>query len=248
VDENGRPQCWAKKGSTGKRCTNRPIAGTNVCRFHGGKSPQARRLATVRDGYIRATAVVRKLNLDTAVKKDPREVLLEQVYTAAAMSQAMRAEMGDVDLDALMDPDDDGHAEAQMKHKLFAEWQEKSAKTAKMALDIGIDEQMVKLAEMQAKVMANALKSVLMASVLSLTPEQQRTAQKLLGQELRRLVPDVANTPTETIVVDGEALPYNPAMDAMMANLGAPTAAAGQEYRTARKAELREKSRLGTLE
>ena len=41
-------RCTAQAKSTGQRCNNPPIKGSNVCRVHGGAAPQVRRAATRR--------------------------------------------------------------------------------------------------------------------------------------------------------------------------------------------------------
>jgi len=248
-----RPQCWAEAPiGSGRRCGRPPAAGSNVCVRHGGGAPQTRRLATIRHNYLKAHAMVKSLGdaktLDDVLlrttKKDPREVLLQQVHEAAAMAAATREMVGVVDLEALQDPTNEGFGAAQETHKLFALWQERAARTAKMALDIGIDEAMVKLAELQAKAMVGALKSVLAAEILGLNTAQQKVAQSLLGQELRRLLPDISTAPTMTLVVDGEEMYYNPAMDQYTGNPGQVAKDNGDAYRTARRARLREEARI----
>jgi len=244
----GRPRCWATVAGGKRRCGLSPLPGTDVCRFHGGAAPQTKRLAVIRDGIVRAAALVKRLDLDRATKKDPREVLLEQVHTAAAMAAATKDLVVEVDVEALTDPGSEGFAKAKQTHELFALWQERAAKSAKMALDIGIDEALVKLAEMQARAMVRALKSVLGADVLGLTSGQQKIAQQLLGQHLRSLVPDLEGTPTTSVEVEGELIPYNPAMDQYMARLDAPGRAANQAYRAAQRSKMRDRARLGRTE
>jgi hypothetical protein len=180
--------------------------------------------------------------LRTATKKDPREVLLQQVHEAAAMAAATREMAGDIDVEDLQDPESEGHLKAKQTHELFLIWNERAVKSSKMALDVGIDEAMVKLAELQAKAMVRALKSVLTADVLGLSPAQQKLAQALLGQELRNMVPDISESPTYMLNVGGESIPYNPAMDAYV-DLDRPMKDRGTEYRDSRKVHQRDVDR-----
>ena len=41
-------QCTATARSTGERCQNPPIKGSNVCRMHGGQAPQVQKKAQER--------------------------------------------------------------------------------------------------------------------------------------------------------------------------------------------------------
>lgn len=44
----GQETCSASSKTTGKRCTQPPIPGGTVCRFHGGAAPQVQRKARLR--------------------------------------------------------------------------------------------------------------------------------------------------------------------------------------------------------
>ena len=191
-------------------------------------------------GLIVATG--RTLNdvLNRATKKDPREVLLQQVHEAASMASATRELAGEIDVEALQDPDHDGHAKAQQTHDLFQTWQKAATHTAKMALDVGIDEQMVRLAEMQAKTMAAVLKRVLATDVLQMSPAQQKVALSLLGQGFRDMIPDLETSPTHVLRVDGEELPYNEAMDRYVGGLQNVRKDATKTYYAAERSERRE--------
>jgi len=232
---SGRRRClaWLEGRTPPRFCRNAPIYGADVCRRHGGSTTVVKRLAAVRLVIMDAHHVVSlDEKLRTATKKDPREVLLQQVHEAAAMAAATREMAGDINVDSLLDPDADGHTKAVQTHQLFFDWNERAAKLSKQALDIGIDEQMVKLAEFQARAMVRALIAVLSADVLGLDEGRQKIARQLLGQQLRQLMPGVEETSTVTLNVDGEEIPYNPAMD-RYTNLDAPKARARREAHVA---------------
>ena len=46
--ETGMPRCTAHSKTSKKRCKQRPVAGTAVCVYHGGKAPQVRKKAALR--------------------------------------------------------------------------------------------------------------------------------------------------------------------------------------------------------
>jgi hypothetical protein len=184
--------------------------------------------------------------VDRATKKDPREVLLEAVHEAASMSAAMKSLLDDMDVETLQNPEAEGHARAKQTHDYYRVWSERAMKASKMALDVGIDESMVKLAELQAKQMVTLVRRVIGADVLQLDQRQQKLLLQLLGQGMRELAPDVSTTQTEWLHTAEGDLPYNPAMDArVVPTLDAVRRHNEIEYRSARKARLREEARLG---
>lgn len=68
---------------------------------------------------------------------------------------------------------------------LYAQWVDRAARVAKMALDAGIEERLVRLAEGQATLIVQTLRNVL--AQLDLTPEQLAKAQQLAASEFRLL-------------------------------------------------------------
>lgn len=77
-------KCVATVKSTGQRCQNWPIAGTTVCRFHGGAAPQVREAARRRllEAADKAAAVlvemVKDQNLPPAVRLGAVRDLLDR--------------------------------------------------------------------------------------------------------------------------------------------------------------------------
>ena len=185
----------------GQRCGKAPLAYGKYCRFHGGGNTgaQARNRALQREISLTVDAL-HKLGLEPQ-ERDPREVLLEAVYTSASMAQALQGLVRDLtekhlegigELDFQPDgeggvvpvPDRKGSI-AEARLTLLGTWTDRAARVAKMALDAGIEERMVRLAESQAQVIVRTLRAVL--EQLDLTPTQLAKAQELAASEFRLL-------------------------------------------------------------
>lgn len=195
-----RPRyCAAKKTTTGKPCTKAPMRNDVVCKQHGGGTAVAARRQEVNSQITQTVKALKQLGVDP-VQRDPREILLEQVYSSAAMADALAGMVRDLEQKHLegigaLDyvptddgvvpvPDRDGSiAEARMT--LYAQWVDRAARVAKMALDAGIEERLVRLAEGQAQLIVQTLRNVL--AQLDLSPEQLEKAQQLAASEFRLL-------------------------------------------------------------
>jgi hypothetical protein len=184
LDENG---LRIKTGE--RRCKNQAIPGGRVCLHHGGALPATRQKAAERLGYISAReAVQTKLGM-IVTDRDPRQILLEQVYASYGMVLAARALLDDVTpIDLFAQGGEDPVAwEAKGKLALYSEWVERAAKISKMALDAGIDERMVHLAEQQSSAVVNVLQIVLNNPTLQLSADKQAMFRQLVAQEFRSL-------------------------------------------------------------
>lgn len=195
-----RPRyCAAHNVRDGSPCRKPPLKDDVVCKYHGGGTAVAKRRQAVNAEIAKTVAALKKLGVDV-VQRDPREVLLEQVYNASAMEQALAglirdldekhvSKMGAVDYittdDGVVPVPDPLGSIAQARLDLYAQWMDRAARVAKMALDAGIEERLVRLAEGQASLIVQTMKNVL--AQLDLTPEQLERASKLAANELRLL-------------------------------------------------------------
>jgi hypothetical protein len=68
---------------------------------------------------------------------------------------------------------------------LYGSWLDRAAKHAKLALDAGVAERQVRLAEQQGEIVAGAIKAMLEG--LGLSKEQQKRAPALVRQVLTAL-------------------------------------------------------------
>jgi hypothetical protein len=177
-----------------------------VCKTHGGGTAVAARRQEVNSQIALTVKALKELGVNV-VQRDPREVLLEQVYNSSAMAQALAglvrdldephiSAIGDIDYieteDGVVPVPDRQGAIAQARLDLYAQWIDRAARTAKMALDSGIEERLVRLAEGQATLIVTTVRSVL--SQLDLTPAQLQHATKLFATELRLLSARPAGT------------------------------------------------------
>lgn len=146
-----RYRCTAKSKRSGQRCRSRAVPGSNVCKIHGGGSPQARWAAARRLEEQRiATEIgqlVTELELDP---RSPEEAILDAV---ARMDAAMRV-LGARAADAGMDP------ESPWMRAYMAAVRDTHALAAKVA-DLRLDERRVLVHEAQADLLVAFVRDVL---------------------------------------------------------------------------------------
>jgi hypothetical protein len=193
-------KCGGKRrgeGSEGKLCT-RPAgwgtdhAGTGRCKLHGGSTPSHSAAGRV----ALASAAVVTFGLPREI--DPRDALLEEVYRSAGavdwlhqQVQALEAEAvvwgkaEEVEKQAGEFPGTDITHKAAV-HVWVQLWQAERThlvKVAKEAINCGIEERRVRLAEQQGSLLAGVIKSIL--GDLDLTVEQQARIPEIVPRHLR---------------------------------------------------------------
>lgn len=202
-------QCWATNKKTGKRCKKAPEKGARVCRQHGGKAPSTMAAAQERMALHKAVETLKKLGQEVQPweRKDPREALLDLVHQSWSLKEALQFLVNDLEEEEVkgigeMERVTDemgstsliphsGGAKAQIRIKLLEGAMDRAARLSKSALDAGIEERMVRLAEQQA----NTVAEVIRIAVQGLPEDMailviQRTANELrLRSTLRRETP-----------------------------------------------------------
>ena len=191
-----KQRCTARNQSGGQ-CKNPPVAGTTVCRFHGGAAPQVREAGLRRIAMAEARQAAETLGL--LIDISPEQALLDEVQRAAGMVafyQARVEEVADGGNDQLvwghtkskMGGDDEGEtweAGPVVWLQLFNEERDRLVKVCAAALRAGIEERRVKLAEQQGILVAAVIRRILVR--LNLTDIQQGLVATVVPEELRAL-------------------------------------------------------------
>ncbi|GAA0494873.1 hypothetical protein Ade02nite_19570 [Paractinoplanes deccanensis] len=193
--ESAKPKCSGKR-SNGEPCTKWPMKGQRVCNTHGGSSPQAKAAAERRLRTANAEQAVVTFGLPREV--DPRDALLEEVYRAAGVVDFLRDQVQKLTADEVVW----GKAEEVEKqagefpgidvtHKasvnvwveLYARERKHLVDVCKAAIQAGIEERKVRVAEQQGALLAGVIKAIL--GDLDLTPEQAARVPEVVPRHLR---------------------------------------------------------------
>lgn len=175
--------------------------GQEVCETHGGKAPQNREAAARRLAAARAAAEVQRelLRNGEVAQLHPLDVLLERVWRAAAFVRVLEQLVGGLAVSpdhadeedgpdgALYGPDHSGDQRSHVYLQLLGEWSDRSARYSKLALDAGVAEREIRLAERQGEIVANLIRAVLEDPELALTAGQRETAGAVAQRHLRAL-------------------------------------------------------------
>lgn len=177
-------RCGARTRNGGY-CTQWPVggAGAGRCKVHGGLAPQVRAAQERRAEERRIEGALAKL-LDQA-KPDyqhPIEGLLEVVSRTGAMmtmlgdlvgrleaeplgeTELLASEDGDIIsriTPTLYGPDHNGDGAPHVLVGLYGVWTDRHVKACKTAIDAGLDERTVRLAERQGEMIHRVLSGVL---------------------------------------------------------------------------------------
>lgn len=144
-------------------CNNKPLKGSRrrKCRMHGGGHNSrhgraaARQLAREEiDGEV--GALLERLGLDPS-EVNYSEVLAEQVARAHGMAFVFELEVRKLGLDQLHGPDHLGDQRQDIRVIMMREWTVEAARLSKLAIDAGVDERQVRLAEAMAGQMVEVL-------------------------------------------------------------------------------------------
>ena len=195
----GQAPCTSKTRD-GDRCKNPPLPGQDVCRMHGGSSPQARAAAQRRLQTAAAQAAAHRLGVP--IETSPQQALLDEVHRAAGMvayyGQKVR-ELADDDAKKLVH----GITKVETREgfqagitkaaepavnvwlKLWNEERDRLTAVSVAAMRAGIEERRVLLAEQQGAMIAGAIRRIL--DRLNLTPDQRVLVGEIVPAELRAL-------------------------------------------------------------
>lgn len=158
----------------GMPCKIVPMHGSDVCRKHGGSTPQARKAAKARVAEVKAREAVVLFGLPRDVS--PTEALLEEVRWSAGHVAWLREQIAQIT---------DVTGEGRAFLDLYADERDRLVRIAKTTLDAGVEERRVQLAESQGALVATAIRRIL--GRLGLSPAQEALVGEVVPQELRAL-------------------------------------------------------------
>jgi hypothetical protein len=190
------------KTDPGGRCPLPARAGQRVCGFHGGKTPQALKVAKNRIIEEKARRLVDTYGLK--VETTATEALLEEVQWTAGHVAWLRQRVQEIETDASAGDsesplvwgktrrktggEDWGETEEAAPSiwlKLYQQERTHLVKVCTEAIRAGIEERRVRLAEQQGSLVAQAIKAIL--DDLHLNSEQQARIAEVVPRHLRAL-------------------------------------------------------------
>lgn len=214
---SGLPQCIGHvRSENNRRCRRPPTKGTHVCSKHGGATPQLKdKIERARYLEAREGEIAELLDACDLPNLHPIEGLLQIVRHSGQMFRMLEGLVAGLKTDPTVDQvivgmDDDGDPVYkavygddaiwgvnsqgdQASHVLvvlYEKWTGIYARSCKMALDAGIDERRVQLAEQTTETMFNAVTRAL--ATVALTPDLRDAFTKALAAELRTVGVDRA--------------------------------------------------------
>lgn len=156
-------QCTAHRRD-GTQCHNHAIRGAHVCRMHGGTAPQVQAAARRRLEAEQAAEAVVTFGLPRDV--DPHVALLEEVHRTAGHVAWLASKIGDFDSDEHLwqmnaGPGGASQVVPSVWVDLYSRERAHLARVCKAAVDAGVQERQVRLAEQQGRLLATVIEGVL---------------------------------------------------------------------------------------
>lgn len=139
-----RPRGWG---------TDHP--GYGNCKNHGGSTPSGRKAAA------EEAAKLSSRGLGVSLDIEPQDALLQCVQRTAGIALFCRQQVDALEADKLVENGSHGRVEMNVWIRAEAEATERLARFSKMALDAGVAERRVRLAERTAQLIAQALEDTL---------------------------------------------------------------------------------------
>lgn len=186
------PKCGATK-TNGKPCGNKAGAGTDHfgfghCSAHLGCTTVMRKHAAVLEA-TQAMQAMPLYGIGDPIVVDPYQAIIMLVNRTAGMLHwldlKIQSMVEDYELIQNTGETGQGPAVASVWVKLHGEERDRLAKYAKMAIDCGIAERFVKIAEQQGVLLAKVIQLVI--DDLELTPEQQDRAPSIVRNRLLQM-------------------------------------------------------------
>jgi hypothetical protein len=197
----GRDSRCGARTRAGAQCRGMAVTGTTVCRMHGGAAPQV--LAAVErrraDGQRREAMLEwGRTYGEIAPHEDPAVVMAEQIQRSRGHVAWLLERVQETEADALVwgltsrvereggefpGVDTTYAAETDGWLRLYSEERDRLVRMVAVAARMGVDERLVRIAEVQTEILYAAVAKAFAAA--ELTAEQQRRAFVALGAALR---------------------------------------------------------------
>lgn len=192
-------RCTAHSSRTGEPCRAWAVEGGTVCVTHGGRQQRAaiarRQNAEGIRAYLGDPDIV-----------DPFDALLGEVHESAGNVGFYRSlirelgihpealgeneepliETGLAVKKGIYGPDINGYESPHVLVKMYNDERDRLAKVSKMAIDCGIAERQVRLAERQGEMLVNIIILLLQDPRLQLSQEKQQMGRRVAGELMRR--------------------------------------------------------------
>ena len=166
--------CGAKK-KNGESC--RALAGLGTAHFGTGKCKwHLGNTSSHQINAIKQEARARMVEFGESLEVDPATALLGVLHLSAGHLNWVRAELADIE--------DKASLEGQILMRLFDEERDRIARISKAALDAGVAERQVRLAEMYGEAVAKLLRAVFYDKTLGLTAAQRSRLPDVLRRHL----------------------------------------------------------------
>ena len=183
--------CQAHR-TDGQPCKAQAMRGQKVCVTHGGAAPQARAAAKRRLAELEVRAELERLGIPVEV--DPVDALLSQLAEAAGnvaylrgelqRRQQLAVEVGEPSSAPLTWRGVHTQGVAPLV-SLYNEERDRVARIARVALDAGVNERAIALAERLGAALEEALSAALEDDEWQLTDRQRQQGRLVLGRHLK---------------------------------------------------------------
>lgn len=225
-----QPRYCAARTSAGAPCKKAPLFGSTLCKNHRGATAPQRSHATKRIELRKAAVALQQIGIDADAMVDPRIVLLQAVsvahQTLNVVTEMIRS-LGEDDLNAIGEIPLPGEARtargarAEAFFHLLNVWTDRASKVSRLALQVGLEDRMVHLAEVQAAMMVESVRAAFVDS--KIPAELQEPFMQALSARLRLVSsPRLVEVPTPAQLPRGRSIGDFPAALVEKARLVSP--------------------------